>query len=452
MECVHTSTVETGAVLLVVDDYPENLTSMQALLQRQDWQILTAQSGVEALDLLLRHEVDLVLLDVHMPEMDGFEVARLMRASQRTHHTPIIFTTANAGSHDLVLEGYACGAVDYLLKPFDPQILKPKVQALLDHQRNARALRRLSRELEVAQAFNASVLENAAEGILVVNEDGCIRFANPAISRLLKVPVAALAGAPLLAFVQKPEVPNWHDSAIYQAYCKGETYRVYDAILCSSLGESLPVTLSCAPLSDEQQAMVVTVLDMFEVCHLHNQLQVQALTDLLTGLLNRRGFHRAVETLLECDPAPDSLRVLLYLDLDGFKRINDSLGHQMGDSALSWVAEQLNTCARPGDVLGRIGGDEFTLLLSVGDLQEAAQRAEELIEKIAVRQMIKGLDVSLGVSIGIAAYPRDGASLESLLRAADIAMYAAKRAGRQQYRFFDSQVQDDVFSNSVSGT
>ena len=204
MECVPEKPAEAGSVLLVVDDYPENLISMQALLQRPDWHILTAASGVEALDMLLRHEVDLVLLDVQMPVMDGFEVARLMRGSQRTRFTPIIFLTANAQSRDAVLEGYACGAVDYLLKPFDSQILKPKVQALLEHQSNARALRRLSRDLEIAQAFNASVLENAAEGILVVNEDGRIRFANPAISRLLKVSVAGLEGVPLLDFLQKP--------------------------------------------------------------------------------------------------------------------------------------------------------------------------------------------------------------------------------------------------------
>lgn len=100
MECVPEKPAEAGSVLLVVDDYPENLISMQALLQRPDWHILTAASGVEALDMLLRHEVDLVLLDVQMPVMDGFEVARLMRGSQRTRFTPIIFLTANAQSRD----------------------------------------------------------------------------------------------------------------------------------------------------------------------------------------------------------------------------------------------------------------------------------------------------------------------------------------------------------------
>ena len=195
MDCAHPHTHDSGSVLLIVDDYPENLISLQALLAREDWHVLTASSGTEALSTLLEHEVDLVLLDVQMPGMDGFEVARLMRGSQRTCLTPIIFLTANEQSQAAVLKGYASGAVDYLFKPFDPHILKPKVQALLDQQRNRRALQRLSRDLEAERAFNASVLDNAAEGILVVAEDGRIRFANPAISRLLQAPVEQLQGA-----------------------------------------------------------------------------------------------------------------------------------------------------------------------------------------------------------------------------------------------------------------
>lgn len=209
--------LDGSSVLLVVDDYPENLISMRALLARQDWQVLTASSGTEALSALLEHDVDLVLLDVQMPEMDGFEVARLMRGSQRTRLTPIIFLTANEQSEAAVLKGYASGAVDYMFKPFDPQILKPKVQALLDQQRNRRMLQRLTRELEAARAFNASVLENAAEGILVVDAQGVISFANPAISRLLAAPVQHFQGVHLLDLVQLASASLWAESDFYQA-------------------------------------------------------------------------------------------------------------------------------------------------------------------------------------------------------------------------------------------
>eukprot|EP01132_Coremiostelium_polycephalum_P012115 gene12115-14818_t len=261
MECAPIKPRDGCSVLLVVDDYPENLISMRALLQREDWHVVTAASGVEALGLLLEHDVDLVLLDVMMPGMDGFEVARLMRGSQRTQMTPIIFLSAHAQSPAAMLEGYASGAIDYLLKPFDPNILKPK---------------RLSHDLESARAFNASVLDNAAEGILVVGEDGVISYANPAISRLINAPVAEIQGAEFLGFLQKPHVPGWSDSALYEGYKRGETWRLHDAILRTAPGQQLPVAMSCAPLPAEQKAMVVTVLDMSEVRHLHQQLEFQA--------------------------------------------------------------------------------------------------------------------------------------------------------------------------------
>ena len=429
-----------SSVLLVVDDYPENLISMRALLQREDWRVMTAASGLEALELLLAHEVDLVLLDVRMPGMDGFEVARLMRGSQRTRMTPIIFLTAHAQSPAAVLEGYASGAIDYLFKPFDPHILKPKVQALLEHQRNRRALQRLSHDLESARAFNASVLDNAAEGILVVGEGSVIQYANPAVSRLLNATMAELQGESFLSFLQKPHVPAWLSFPMYEAYCNGETWRQHDAILRTSRGQQVPVALSSAPLPSEQKAMVVTVLDMSEVRHLHQQLEFQAVTDPLTGLLNRRGFHQAVESTLLRSERNDHALVLLYLDLDGFKRVNDSLGHDAGDRVLRWVSEQMQACLRSGDILGRMGGDEFTALLELEFAEQAAKIAEKLIERVSICQQIEGLDVMLGVSIGIATFPDCGADLSGLLRAADIAMYEAKRAGRQQYRYYDQEM------------
>ncbi|MFJ2712928.1 putative bifunctional diguanylate cyclase/phosphodiesterase [Pseudomonas sp. NPDC087346] len=431
---------EGHSVLLIVDDYPENLISMRALLQRQDWLVMTAASGFEALNLLLEHEVDLVLLDVQMPGMDGFEVARLMRGSQRTRLTPIIFLTANEKSQDAVIKGYANGAVDYLFKPFDPQILKPKVQALLEHQRNRRALQQLTHDLEVARAFNASVLDNAAEGIVVLGEDGLIRFANPAISRLLNAPVKELEGKEFLDYLQKPHIPLWADSEFYAGYKRGETLRLHDALLRTAPGQQVPVALSCAPLPSEQRAMVVTVLDMSVVRHLHQQLEFQAVTDPLTGLLNRRGFYQTVENLLLRGERSDSSWVLLYLDLDGFKRVNDSLGHDAGDRVLRWVSEQLKACLRPFDILARMGGDEFTALLDLEFPEQAAKIAEKLIERVSICQQIEGLDIALGASIGIATYPDCGSNLDGLLRASDIAMYEAKRAGRQQYRFYDHEM------------
>ncbi len=431
-----------GRTLLVVDDREANLVAMEALLGDGDWQVHTVNSGEAALQALLELDVELVLLDVQMPGMDGFEVARLMRGNPQTRYTPIIFVSAIAHTRDSVLEGYATGAVDFILKPFDPQVLKHKINTLLAHEHNRRDLQLLTQQLDSARAFNASVLNNAAEGILVVGEDGYINFANPAIAQMLGGTVDGLKGTPLLAHIAEPvfEQP-WRESDFYLHWRSGATYRLHEAQLKKEGGGTLPVAISCSPLPRQQRSMVVIALDMSVVRNLHAQLETQAVTDSLTGLLNRRGFNQALESAVARADRNGKSMAVLYIDLDGFKRINDSLGHEAGDAILCKVARLLETCMRPYDILARMGGDEFTALLdSLDHTEDAAKVAEKLIELISVRHRIEDTEVTLGASIGIATFPECGDNVEELLRAADMAMYEAKRAGRQQFRFFSQEM------------
>ena len=432
----------TKQILLVVDDRMENLEAMQALLEDGEWQLRCVSSGEDALRCLLEEEVGLVLLDVQMPGMDGFEVARLMRGNPRTRLTPIIFVSAIAQTHDAVLRGYSTGAVDFVLKPFDPSVLRYKIQSLLEHEHNRCELQALTLQLERARAFNASVLANAAEGILVVGEDGRIQYANPAMAQMLDGEVSDMEGVELLSFLQHPVCEDgWLQSEVYQHFKRDTPFRAHEAQLRTLKGGCLPVTLSCSPLPKQQRAMVVIALDMSVVRNLHAQLESQAVTDALTGLLNRRGFNQALESALARIERSGQRIAVLYLDLDGFKRINDSLGHDAGDQLLRRVGEQLKACLRPYDSLARIGGDEFTALLdNLNHPEDAAKVAEKLIEMVSVRHTLDDVDFTLGASVGIACFPGCGQSVEGLLRAADMAMYEAKRAGRQQYRFFSPEM------------
>ncbi|SFH91042.1 response regulator receiver modulated diguanylate cyclase/phosphodiesterase [Pseudomonas guineae] len=442
MAHVQLKVVSNAQVLLVVDDRPENLEAMEALLDDGDWQLRCVDSGEAALQCLLEEDVGLVLLDVQMPFMDGFEVARLMRGNPLTRYTPIIFISAIAHTQDSVLKGYATGAVDFMLKPFDPSVLRHKIQALLERERNRSELLQLTQQLDTARAFNASVLDNAAEGIMVVGEDGRISFANPAMARMLECQVSDLQGKEMLSYLVTPHVVcEWRMSEFYRQWRRGETYRLHDAYLRTISGGEVPVALSCSPLPRLQHAMVIMALDMSVVRHLHRQLESQAITDSLTGLLNRRGFYQALESALSRIDRCGHRMAVLYLDLDGFKRINDSLGHDVGDLLLKRVGEQLKASLRSYDSLARIGGDEFTALLdSLDHPEDAARIAEKLIEQVSVRHTLDGIDVTLGASVGIACFPECGQSVETLLRAADMAMYEAKRAGRQQYRFFSPEM------------
>lgn len=431
--------IDNRPILLLVDDRPENLISLELVLDDSERYLLKAQSGEQALNLLLEHEVTLVLLDVQMPGMDGFEVARLMRANPRTRDIPILFITAHQPDERLMLRGYQSGAIDYLHKPFNSEVLKRKVAVLQELQLSRQRLCLMNRNLDEARSYYAAILSTAAEGILVADEHGMISYANPSACRLLGCPLIMLEGEWLQKLACPPDsnVVPWENSVFFQHWHKNTTYRAHDAQLFSPNGSRLPVTLSCAPLPAPHRGMVVVFLDNRVPKQLQEQLQKQAITDSLTGLLNRHGFTQALQVALSRSQRTHRALALLYLDLDGFKKVNDTLGHPAGDSLLRTIAERLRHCLRDYDAIGRLGGDEFTVVLDgLTAPEDAARIAEKMLETIATPVELQGVQITISGSIGIATFPDCADRADGLMQAADMAMYQAKNEGRNQYRFF----------------
>ncbi|NWB26719.1 diguanylate cyclase [Pseudomonas gingeri] len=422
--------------ILVVDDQEENLAEMQELLEELDRTVHCADSGAKALACMTTGKVGLVLMDVQMPGMDGFAVARRMRDDPTTRFTPIIFISGLRQTDDVLNQGYAAGAVDFMTKPVHPTMLLHKARVLLEHDHYRRGLLQTTQQLEQQRSFNASILNNTAEGILVVGSDGRIRFANPAITRMLGCSESELQGSELIAWVESPHEDTWQDSVWLEYFHSGETLRLHDANLRNREGQTIPVALSCSPLLEEQDAMTLLALDMSSVRELHRQLEIMTITDALTGLLNRRGFLQALQAAIARNQRTGRMSALLYLDLDGFKQINDKFGHDRGDEALRWVSGQLKGCLRPYDRLARIGGDEFTIIIEgIDSPDDAAAVADKLIAQVGADHE----NFLLGASIGIACLPTNGTTVEELMRAADGAMYEAKHRGKGQYRFAAGQ-------------
>nr|WP_290447339.1 MULTISPECIES: diguanylate cyclase [unclassified Pseudomonas] len=421
--------------ILVVDDQQDIREEMVELLEDLDRPVRCAGSGDEALECVSRGNIGLVLMDVEMPRMGGFEAARRMRAEPQSRYTPIIFISGLRQTDAVLNEGYTSGAVDFLTKPVQPAVLLHKARILLEHEQYRRSLLRLTQQLEQERAFNASILDNTAEGILVVGDDGRVRYANPAITRMLGCSSEELQGSDLLSWVESPHENNWQTSVFHDSRQRGDNLRLHDANLRGRDGSNIPVAMSCSPLPGEQQSMTVLAVDMSVVRDLHRQLELQAITDALTGLLNRRGFMQALHGAVSRTQRTGSLSALLYLDLDGFKLINDTLSHEKGDEVLRWVSVQMQACLRPYDRLARIGGDEFAVIVdSMHTPADAAAIAQKLIEQVTVDEG----PFRLGASIGIAFIPSSGNHVEDILRAADAAMYAAKRGGKGQYRFHET--------------
>ncbi|AXQ29857.1 diguanylate cyclase [Solimonas sp. K1W22B-7] len=323
-------TEPTRPKILVVDDTPANLVAMRRLLAKVDAQLVEVDSGNAALAATLDHEFALVLLDVNMPDMDGFEVASHLAEEETTRNTPVIFVTAAMVDDLHRLKGYSFGAVDYIAKPINDTILLSKVRVFLELYRGKQQLQKLVRELE-------------------------------------------------------------------------------------------------AEVSMRKQA--------------EEQVRHKATHDALTGLPNRALFLDRLDTALERARRAQRSFALMYIDIDGFKPVNDTHGHLAGDHLLQAIAERLRSRMRRSDTVARLGGDEFAVIMeeAVEAPASALNAAEQLCLLLREPYDLEGgIHVSVGASIGVACHMAQaggeaaGNPSDALIRLADDAMYRAKRGGKNR--------------------
>jgi len=321
--------------ILVVDDTPANLFAMRRLLAQIDAELVEAASGNEALARCLDERFALILLDVNMPEMDGYEVATLLASEPLNRDTPIIFVTAAYADDLNKLKGYRSGAVDYIAKPVNDAILLSKVKVFLELETGRQ---RLARTLSTLEQRN-------------------------------------------------------------------------------------------------QQLQV----EIAERRRIEEQMRHQATHDQLTGLPNRALFIETLDRFLSRAQRHGESFALLYVDIDGFKQVNDGHGHHAGDMLLQAFSQRLRAALRGEDVVARLGGDEFGVLLGkASDADAIQQKCVDLCEMLRApyRLTVNGhaLTAHVGASIGAAIAIRHGGTRDELVQAADHAMYEAKRSGKNQSR------------------
>lgn len=433
--------------ILVVDDKSENLLAMGKLLRSVDAEIFKALSGEEALGLVLRHEFAMILLDVQMPGMDGFETARFLRDNQSTATVPIIFVTALNKEDKHVAEGYEAGAVDYLYKPVNKDIVLSKVKIFLKLEQQRRNLSSLATELRDLGEQNRMLLDCAAEGILGMNLKGDITFVNPAACRLLQLKEAFLLATsifPLFATLGiNGIVQQWSESSETpeKALSKAGTLKVGE-------NHNLPVEFSASPIQATNGKVIGGVLvfqDITERKNLEDHLLRMAKYDGLTGLANRMLFMEFLAASLMRSEISKKLTAVFFLDLDHFKSINDSLGHDVGDELLKSVAQRLEKSVRRGDLVARLGGDEFAIVLDdVANSDDVTLVAEKVVEAVCRPHSLGGRDLSVSPSVGIAVWPESGKEPNELVKAADAAMYVTKKNGRKGYQYFTDAMREEV--------
>jgi two-component system cell cycle response regulator len=449
------------ARVLVVDDVPANAKLLEARLTAEYFDVVTATSGAEALAICERAQCDIVLLDVMMPEMDGFEVCRRLKAGPATHHIPVVMVTALDQPSDRV-RGLEAGADDFLTKPVSDIALVARVRSLtrlklVTDELRMRAL--TSKEIGIQDPLLASLTDSGRGGRILVIDDRRASY-----ERIAKV----LAGEHRVDVEVDP-----HEALFHAA--EGD----YDLVIVSLGFENFDGLRLCSQLRSLERTRNVPILVVVEAednarllrgleigindylgrpvdpnemlarvrtqirkrrygARLRDNVQMSmelAITDPLTGLHNRRYMESHVTTLVEQALARGKPLALLVIDIDYFKAVNDVHGHDAGDDVLREFATRVKKSIRGIDLACRYGGEEFVIVMPETDMAVAAIVAERIRRRIAsepfaIRAGAAALDVT--ISIGLAALSGVEDTAAQILKRADQALYRAKRDGRNR--------------------
>jgi diguanylate cyclase (GGDEF)-like protein/PAS domain S-box-containing protein len=426
--------------VLVVDDNPENLDLLVGILEPLEYDIGVATSGESALRVIPLLQPDLILLDVMMPGIDGYETCAWLKGNPDYRDIPVIFITAKTDISDLK-KGFEVGGVDYIGKPVQREEVLARTQTHI-------ALRQLAKSLEQNYQQLAAILSVVKEGTFCIDQEGRIGFANPAAISQLGFTEKQLVSLGQVVPEMAGDSEIWSRSPIY-AVCKdgGEFYSDNYSFYCKS-GDSMPVEFTVSALTDKQGeafGAIVAFRDITEKKQSEQRLVSLMSTDQLTGLENWGEFRKHLGAILEQNKKQGDPVSVLLLDLDDFRDINDTLGHDSGDLVLTMVANRLRSNF-PDDVLiTRLGGDEFALLVD-GSVNKS--RPDDLAQQILVLMQkpfdVLGNQLFLTTSVGIVTSEETSSNAADMIRAADVAVHRAKEQDKGGYAFYSADRQREV--------
>ncbi|MES2933974.1 MAG: EAL domain-containing protein [Pseudomonadota bacterium] len=440
------------ATILIVDDESQNRKLLETLLRPEGYRTQNAANGEDALNLIEQTAPDLILLDVMMPGIDGYEVASKLKANPATANIPIIMVTALI-DRSARLAGLEAGAEEFLTKPVDRVELWLRIRNLLRLKAIA-DLQSANWELEQqVQARTADLqrfrtaMDATADAIFLMHRSSmCFFEVNLTACNMLGYTRSELLqiGPAQISVMSQLQVENTCDDLIAARPSNALT----EASIRRKDGSELAVEVNQQVLHADADWIIVTVLrDITERKNAEQRLHHLAHYDALTGMPNRTLFYETLSKALSQADDNGWQVALLFIDIDHFKNVNDTLGHAVGDDLLRQFSARLVQCVRIRDTVGRLGGDEFAVLLVMEDGQQgAALVAKKIRDILRAPFYMDGHEVAVTASIGVTVHPDDASDSETLLKYADTAMYEAKHAGRNTFRFFTAQMNADVLA------
>lgn len=452
----------TGRVL-VVDDIPTNVKLLDARLTAEYFDVLTASSGQEALNICANNDVDIVLLDVMMPEMDGYEVCRRLKADPATDHIPIIMITALDQPSDRV-KGLEAGADDFLTKPPDDMQLLVRVKSLVRFKALTDELRSRSKTGQdiVAEDAHLAMGNIDADNGRVLIVDDSARSAQRIYRYLTPAHQVDVLSDPTSVAMQIAD-ENYEVALVSMDLVNVDPLRVCTQLRTLEQTRNLPIIL-IADGGDRAKVVrglelgvndyIVRPIEQYELAarvrtqikrHRYarelresvNQTMAMAVIDELTGLYNRRYFERHASIMLDKAIEQERNLAVVMLDIDHFKPVNDIHGHQAGDVVLKEFANRLRRSFRGVDLVCRYGGEEFVVLMPDTNQSQAQRIADRVRRSVANMpfDLGNGTSVDITVSLGVAINLQGRDAPDALLKRADTALYRAKNQGRNQVVF-----------------
>jgi len=450
------------ARVLVVDDILANVKLLEARLAAEYFEVLTAYSGQEALDICARERVDVVLLDVMMPGMDGFEACRRIKASAHTHHIPVIMVTALDQPSDKI-QGLESGADDFLTKPVDDIALVTRVKNLarlktLNDEMLMRAS--TSRQLGLSESDAFEKAMSSRSGRILVIEDH-VRYGARLLEALGKTHDTFIEQDSQRALATLTEF-EFDLAVVSLSLQRADGLRLCSQLRSLERTRHLPIIMIVEP-GEEARLLrgldmgvndyLIRPIDRHELLarvrtqikrkrysdFLRNRIEQtveQAVTDGLTGLHNRRYMESHLDTLVREALKTGRDLSLLVADIDFFKQVNDGYGHDAGDEVLREFAERMRRNTRGIDLACRLGGEEFVIIMPDTELERAYQVGERLRACVAAEpfQISSDLAIRVTISVGIATLEGGDDTPQMIYKRADQALYAAKRSGRNRVR------------------
>ena len=411
--------------ILLAEDSRASALPVIAFLEQKGHQVTHVLDGKLAVDAFTARPPDLVLMDVVMPVMDGIDATRRIKAQGGARWIPVILMTS-LSTRDEVVAGLHAGADDYLTKPVVFEILQARIQSM--------------QRIATMQDSLFGILDNVYEGILTIDERGSIQSYNRAAESIFGYTTAEVMGRNVNMLMPEPYAAE-HDGYLSRYQREGTPRVIGIGRKVRGLrknGETFPMRLAVTEIQrGAGRVFIGLVSDISTEEAARERIEFLALHDALTGLPNRAQFNALLESL--CAQPGDGPHAVLFLDLDGFKPINDTLGHEAGDEALKIAAHRLRHSLAAGDFVARLGGDEFVAIChDIANSDAALAIGNRLLAAIAQPMTLLGTPSRMGASIGIALLPQHGHSATEILTAADHAMYAAKRGGKGQVMLAES--------------